>query len=170
MTDLTDFPWWTHLTDAEKEIVIEYVQRGQDRMRIAAQRRESASGSDEPEHEYYPYPDNAQVLADKGALAVAYGYSDDLVELGGLVRDEYDVIDKMLDVTMSNGVRFTAHCDRGGVWRIEVLEGHDKVVLDTLPTSEEASTGRYTDYLWFMVGDETGGGLSVKRAKRVKVA
>lgn len=168
MTDLKDFPWWAHLTDAEKEIVSEYVRRGQDRLLHAAQSASMIQNA-EPDHEYYPYPDNAQVLADKGAIAVAYGYSDDLVELGGLVRDEYDVIDKMLDVTMSNGVRFTAHCDEGGVWRIEVLEGQDKVVLDTLPTSEEASTGRYTDYLWFMVGDETGGGLSVKRAKRIKI-
>lgn len=120
-----------------------------------AQDQEARKNAVEPEHEYYRYPEDDGILAQHNAVAVAYGASDDLLEIGGLLSDEWDIYGQdQTEVLLSNGVRFTMTYDENGVWRIKVLAGHDKVTLDVLPTEGEASTGRYTDYLWIHEVDD----------------
>lgn len=91
------------------------------------------------------------------AVAVVSGHSDDCLEFDGLLYDEvYHYAANPRRVALTNGVVFDIGGDRGGVWRITVIEGEDKVTLDRHEYDEEQH-GRYTDYLWIHEADTSGG-------------
>ena len=91
------------------------------------------------------------------ALTV-YGQSDDLVEVEGDIREEFnpDYSDPKLILVTSNGVVLRVHYDEDGIWRITVLRGQDKVKLTQSAATEEDYSDRAViegDVEWVVCGN-----------------
>ena len=67
-----------------------------------------------------------------------YGASDDLIEVDGDVREEFNVFgedDSYLG--FSNGVVLRVTYDRDGIWRIRPMAGLSRVTVAMAPTDDE---------------------------------
>ncbi|MDQ0376537.1 hypothetical protein [Amycolatopsis thermophila] len=66
-----------------------------------------------------------------------YGASDDLIEVEGDVREEFDALATHRLVAVSNGVLLRVEYDQDGVWRIKPLAGADRVHVVQAPAGDE---------------------------------
>jgi hypothetical protein len=57
-----------------------------------------------------------------------YGASDDLIELGGDIREEFDAYRKGEVVAFSNGTLLRVRYEDTGIWRITLLSGEAHIV------------------------------------------
>jgi hypothetical protein len=97
-------------------------------------------------------------------MLTVYGESDDLVEIEGDIREEFNpnYDEPKLILVTSNGVVLRVQYDDEGIWRITVLKGHDKVTLTQSKATEEDYTDRAVidgDVEWVVCGNR----LEVKR-------
>ena len=83
--------------------------------------------------------------SDKTGITL-YGASDDLVEVAGAFREEYDAYDKVLRVTFDTGLVAFIGFEVDGIWRVSITGQRGDETLDVY-TGTDAEGDRYTDYL-----------------------
>lgn len=86
-----------------------------------------------------------------------YGYSDDLIEVEGDIREEFEADGRLPDtIKCSNGATMEIFYDCAGVWRISLLSGADLVTIDRAPDQDDDNySDRATvagDIEWVRVG------------------
>ena len=63
------------------------------------------------------------------ATTTIYGASDDLIELEGAIRDEFNAYDETSQLAFDNGAILAIRYDDDGIWRIENANHHPSVTL-----------------------------------------
>lgn len=94
---------------------------------------------------------------------IVYGASDDLIEIDGAIREEFNPNDEPSYLGFSNGVVLKVTYDNEGIWRIQPRANHHLVTIDfaigdEAPRREDGSSGysdRATmeDVSWVVFGD-----------------
>lgn len=98
---------------------------------------------------------------------IIYGYSDDLIEIEGDLREEIDVGGKITDITISDGSIITIDysISRSGLWSIQIKNQTSDVKLTHYNEldiiSNEIDIPDYSDSIkiegnitWVEIGDE----------------
>lgn len=72
-------------------------------------------------------------------MITVYGYSDDLIEVEGDIREEFGagIDDDGELLAFSTGVLLRITYTKDGVWRINALSGVDKVKIVQAPAGDE---------------------------------
>lgn len=73
------------------------------------------------------------------------GHSDDLIEVEGAIREEFDAYDEIDGslLAFSNGIVLRVRYDEQGVWRITVVAGQQSAV--TVVQAPEGDEENYSD-------------------------
>lgn len=68
-----------------------------------------------------------------------YGASDDLIEVEGDIREEFNALedDDPTVLAFSNGVVVSVEYDRHGIWRIRPLANGSRVTITIAPTDND---------------------------------
>ena len=84
-----------------------------------------------------------------------YGASDDLIEIEGDLEEEWNAYDFNGKLALSNGVLFSMKYNSQGIWRINILAGHDKVThLPAQEGDENRDENGYPTYSDRIIIDE----------------
>jgi len=74
----------------------------------------------------------------RGAMGVkVYGASDDLIEIEGDIREEFNVYDDERYLAFSDGTVVKVWYDEDGIWRVHVVAGGEGCTKTRLPQDDK---------------------------------